>query len=152
MRKSLNLKVRWYAACLIDINKYLALLPRTNISEKLGGTELNEILINSVPNILSKQAYVQIFDCELITLNKAVNMFEHMEISESIYEVVVEPSHKQSTRVYDNRVGYSRKKIGEASLSHTYSKMSDRYGKHRKIYVDHLKGESKTCLIHCLGH
>ena len=28
--------------------------------------------------------------------------------------------------------------------------MSESNGKHRKIYEDHRKGESKTCLIH--GH
>ena len=38
-----------------------------------------------------KQAYVQGFDCESITFKKAGSMFEHMGISESIYEGVVEP-------------------------------------------------------------
>ena len=36
-------------------------------------------------NIWSKQAYVQGFDCESITFEKDVNMFDRMEISESIY-------------------------------------------------------------------
>ena len=37
---------------------------------------------------------MQGFDCEFITLKKAVNMFERMYIAESIYECVVEPSYK----------------------------------------------------------
>ena len=35
------------------------------------------------------QAYVQGFDFESINDNKYVNMFECMEISESVYKVVV---------------------------------------------------------------
>ena len=60
----------------------------------IGIKELNEILSNSMPSSWSRQAYVQGFDCESITLKKAVNMFERMENSESIYKVVVEPSYK----------------------------------------------------------
>ena len=56
-------------------------------------TELNGILIKIMPNIWSKQAYVQVFYCGYITLKKSVNMFECMEIVESIYECVVEPSY-----------------------------------------------------------
>ena len=37
---------------------------------------------------------MQGFDCESITSKSTVNMFERMEISESIYEGVVEPSYK----------------------------------------------------------
>ena len=44
-----------------------------------------------MPNRWSKQVYIKGFDCEYITLKKAVNMFERMEISESIYKGVEEP-------------------------------------------------------------
>ena len=37
-----------------------------------------------MPNSWSKNVYVQGFDCEYITFKKAVNIFERMEISESI--------------------------------------------------------------------
>ena len=47
-----------------------------------------------MPDRWSNQAYVKGFDCESITLKKAVNMIEPMEISESIYEGVVELSYK----------------------------------------------------------
>ena len=38
-----------------------------------------------MPNIWSKQAYVQGSYCETIYFKKYVKMFEHMEIDESIY-------------------------------------------------------------------
>ena len=63
------------------------------MDDKMGITELNEILSNIIPNSCSKQAYVQGFYFETISFKKAVNMFESMEIAESIYEVVVTPSY-----------------------------------------------------------
>ena len=61
------------------------------MSDKIIVVELNGILLNSMPNSWNKQAYVQVFDCESISFLKAVNMFEQMDISESIYEGVAEP-------------------------------------------------------------
>ena len=81
--------------------------------------ELNAILLNSMPNIWSKQEYIQGFYCKSITFNKSVNMFECMEIAESIYEGVIEPSYKQSTREDYTRDGHSRQNIIESALSHT---------------------------------
>ena len=40
-------------------------------------------------------AYVQGFDFDTISFKKAVNMFEHMKIAESIYESVVTPYFKK---------------------------------------------------------
>ena len=48
-----------------------------------------------MPNSCSKQEYVQVFDLGYITFKKAVNMFEHMDITEYIYEGVVEPSYNK---------------------------------------------------------
>ena len=39
-------------------------------------------------------------------------MFERMDISESIYKGVVEPSYKKNAREDSNRVGNSRKSKG----------------------------------------
>ena len=96
IRNPIKLKVRRYAARLIYINDYLAAFPGAKESEKIGETDLNEILLNSMPNIWIRQAYVQGFDFESINL-KYVNMFEHIEISEYIYEGVVEPYYKKPT-------------------------------------------------------
>ena len=43
-----------------------------------------------MPNGLSKQAYVQDFDCETITL-KSSNIFQRTEIVETIYVGALEP-------------------------------------------------------------
>ena len=48
------------------------------ISDNICMMEINEILLNSMPNIWSKQACVQGFYCEFITFKTAVNMFERM--------------------------------------------------------------------------
>ena len=51
------------------------------------------MLLNSMTQSLSKQAYVQGFDRESITFKADVNSFEQMQMAESIYEGVVEPSY-----------------------------------------------------------
>ena len=93
MKKNLSLRVRRCVARLVDLNEYFASFPRANLADKIGVTELNEIILNSMPNIWSKQSYFQGFDCESIWFKKAVNMLECMEIAESIYKCVVEPSY-----------------------------------------------------------
>ena len=95
MKKPHSLKVRSYATLLIYLNEYLASFPGATMADNMGVTELNEILLNSMPNRWSKQAYVQIFDCDTISLKNSINMFERMEISESIYEGVVTHSYKK---------------------------------------------------------
>ena len=59
MRRGTNkprgLKVRCYANCLIYINEYLASFPGGVLTEKIGVTEQNEILLNSMPNSCIKK-------------------------------------------------------------------------------------------------
>ena len=43
------------------------------------------MFLNSMPNIWGKQDYVQGFDCEHSTFKSDVNIFERMNIAESIY-------------------------------------------------------------------
>ena len=87
-------KVRLYIDHLIELNMYLASFPGEKLSNKIIMTDLNEILLNSMTNSWRKKAYVHIFDCGYITFKKDVNMFKRMDISESIYKGVVEPSYK----------------------------------------------------------
>ena len=82
-------------ACLIDLNEYLHSFPGSAQTHKIGMTELNEILLNIMPNSWSKQAYVQVFDWKSITSTKYVNVFECMDKAEYICEGVVEPSYKK---------------------------------------------------------
>ena len=86
MRNLRELKVRCYADCIIYLNEYLVSLPGAKVSDKIGEIEINEILLNSMTNEWIKQAYVQIFDFKTINFKRAVNMLEHMETSETIYE------------------------------------------------------------------
>ena len=60
------------------MNEYLDSLLVATLSDKIGVTELNEILFNIMPDIWYKRAYVQGFDCESISFEKSVNMFERM--------------------------------------------------------------------------
>ena len=67
MKKTRALTERCYAAPLIGINEYLASFLGANLNDKIGITELNKILLISMPNIWSRQAYVQGFYFESIT-------------------------------------------------------------------------------------
>ena len=78
MKNPHRLKVRRYAAGLIYLNEYLISFPGATMADKKVVTELNDILLNRMPNSWSKQAYVQGFDCETISFKKFVNMFERM--------------------------------------------------------------------------
>ena len=94
MKKLCALTVRRYVAHIIDLNEYLVYFLGVTLTDNIGVTKQNAILLNRLPNICSRQAYVRGFDCESITFKNSVNMFERMEISESINEGVVEPSYK----------------------------------------------------------
>ena len=63
------------------------------MADKSGMAEINEILLNIMPNSWSKQVYVQGFDWDSIVFLKAVNMFERMDI----FKGVVEPYYKKTT-------------------------------------------------------
>ena len=91
----------------------------------------------------SRHAYVQGFDCESSTFKKAVNMFKHMEISESIYEGVVEPSYKKLTRADANRAGHIRQKRGEPALPWNHQDNGESADKRRKWHVDSLREKLK---------
>ena len=75
MKNPCSLKVRRYAARLIDLNEYLASFPGTTMALQDRVTELNGILLNSMTNIWSKRAYEQGFYCETISFKNAVNIF-----------------------------------------------------------------------------
>ena len=77
MKNLCGLKVRQYTDCMIYLNKYLYVFPGEKASDKTCETELDEFLLNIMPNICNRQAYVQGFDCETIT-KKSINMFERM--------------------------------------------------------------------------
>ena len=96
-KKPRALNVRRYATCIIDLNDYLASFPGATLNDKIGITKQKKILLNSMPNGWSRQAYVQGFDYESITFKKYVNMFERMETTEYTYEGLVELTYKNLT-------------------------------------------------------
>ena len=53
--------------CLIYLHGYLTSFPGVTMADKIGVSELNEIILKSMPNIWHKKAYVQVFDCESIS-------------------------------------------------------------------------------------
>ena len=70
MKNPRSLKVRRYAKRLIDLNNHLASFPGATMVYKMVIPGLNEILLNNMPNIWYKQAYVQGFDCETISFKR----------------------------------------------------------------------------------
>ena len=66
MKKPRAITVRRYATRLIGKNCHLASFPGATLNDNTGVTELNKILLNSIPNIWYRQAYVKGFDCESI--------------------------------------------------------------------------------------
>ena len=70
MKKLRSLTIRCYTENSIDLNEYLASSPGANLTNKIGVSELDEILLNSMPNIWYNQDYVQGLDCDYITKKK----------------------------------------------------------------------------------
>ena len=73
-RKPRGFKIRRYAACLVDLNEYLAVFPGVTITENVCVTELDKNLLTSIPNSCSNQAYVQGFDCEYISFKSVYHI------------------------------------------------------------------------------
>ena len=63
---------------------------------------------------------MQGFDYESINFKADVNMFEQMEIVESMYEGLVEPSYKKATKGDANCAGHLRKMGRDSASSSTY--------------------------------
>ena len=66
-KKPRRLKVRRCAAGLSDLNEYLSSFPVATMADNMGLTELNEILLNSIPNSWLEKEYVQGFYCKTIS-------------------------------------------------------------------------------------
>ena len=88
IRNPRKLKVRCCIPHMVEINKWSTVFPGVNTTDKIGEVKLNEIFLNIMSNVWSKQVYAQVFYCEILLL-KYVNMFERIKIAENIYEDVV---------------------------------------------------------------
>ena len=114
--------------------------------------DLNEILLHSMPNLWDGNYFLQGFGFGVVPLKKEINMFEHMNISASIYEVAVEPYAKTLTRADTNRSGRSNKIRGRDYSSKINPSMVYP-GRHKTRYIERLSGDlPPTCMIHVRGH
>ena len=59
-----------------------------------------------------------------------------MEIAQIMFEGVVEPSSKKTTRNISNQAGRTKQMRGEDASSKLNSKMGKRAGKRMKIHID----------------
>ena len=55
---------------MVELNKYLSALPGSKESDNIIETDINKIILNSMPNERRNKACVQGFDCETIDSNK----------------------------------------------------------------------------------
>ena len=88
MEKLHSLTARRYAEHLIYINAYLASFPGETLTDKIGVTDLNEIILNNMTNIWSKQAYLQGFDCEYITFKNlftCLRVYKYLSLFMKVY-------------------------------------------------------------------
>ena len=67
---------------LADINNYISLFPGSDKSKTMDEAELNKILLRYVPNIWSKQYYLQGWDLDIKTFKATCSMFKIMKIVE----------------------------------------------------------------------
>ena len=115
--------------------------------------ELNDILIQAVPNSWAQQAYLQGWDFGGINYKDTCNMFERMEIAKAICEGLA-PS-KNTQQAESDRASFGRKKNGGGASSP--SKPEKGYaGKHKRNNVGHPRdaptGAKKICMLHGPGH
>ena len=68
MKKPRGLKLRLYAASMINIKNYLSVFPGAKEEDRCFEMEFNVSFLNRIPNIWIRQACVQGFDCKTITL------------------------------------------------------------------------------------
>ena len=63
MKNPHGLKFRYYTDHMIDLKNYFSVLPVTKAGDKICETDLNEILLNRMSIIWSRQAYIDGFEC-----------------------------------------------------------------------------------------
>ena len=119
----------------------------------MGDPELNEIIISRMHNVWSKQAYLKGFFSKFPT-KRQINIFERMDIAESIYEGLSENFLKIADWPDPNRDDIRRKQIGETAFSKENLEKCGRSGKWKTRHADNMsdKPMGKHCMIHSGGH
>ena len=108
------------------------MFPGEKISDKFFVTEMNGIFLIGMPNIWSQKAYVKVFYCVYINFKAAINIFEYMEIAQSVYEGVIKPSYEISTWEDANCASHSSNKRRGSDLSQIHPTMGARAENRKK--------------------
>ena len=88
IRKPCELKViSIQSVWLVLINIWL--FPGSKASNKIREMELTKVLLYSMTNVQSRQAYVHGFDIKGVTFKKTINKFDILEIYGNIYEGIL---------------------------------------------------------------
>ena len=66
MRNPDKIKVIRYAYCMNELNEYSYAFLGLKVSDNIGEMVLNEIILNRMPNVRTKRAYVQVVDCKSV--------------------------------------------------------------------------------------
>ena len=92
-------------------------------------SELNKIMLHTIPNGWANQSYLQGWDFDSNTYKENCDMFDLMEIDKQVCE---EGSPSKTINWADyNCAGHSRKRAGRESTS-SYNPKKGRAGKHKK--------------------
>ena len=112
MRNPHQLKVRLYAACMIGLNNYLGVFPVSKAIDKIGETKLNGILLKSIRNGCSKQAYVHGFCYEAVTLKRLSILLNAWRFRKPSMKVLYNIPIKLPEHIISNCYGHSSKTRG----------------------------------------
>ena len=122
------------------------------MADKMGVIELNENLLNRMPDSLYNLACVQGFYCKSISFKKGYKyVWAYVNCWKYLWWCGKNLSWK-TTQVEANHNGIIRTKRGESASSNTLPAKDGSYGKRRKLYVDCSENALKTCMIHGDGH
>ena len=71
-KEDIKVKGRRYASHMIKLNEYLDVFMVSNLNKTIGETELNGILLHSMPSIWGKKDFIQGLDIEAFTFKKEI--------------------------------------------------------------------------------
>ena len=92
VRKYYKLMIRRRTVRMLKLDWYFDVFIWSKACTKIGETGFNKVLLYIMPNCWISKAYMQVLYDEDDTFKLSINMFGCMEISDDIYEGIVEPS------------------------------------------------------------
>ena len=152
MRKPQDLLFKRFSSRLTELNDYLPLSPGSSAAKKMAPEELNRILRRVIPNSCARQACIKEWYFEGRYYKDTCEVFENIEIAESIYKVGAPYQNTQQAESDRASIGKGKKEGASTSPSNPEK---GRAGKHKRNNAVHpsdaTTGEKKTCLLHGPG-